>query len=40
MDARLSADQKTLTLLLTEGTKRFESQPFSTVLDTRKILMH
>lgn len=40
MDTRLSADQKTMTLVLTEGTKRFESMPFSTVLDTRKILMH
>jgi hypothetical protein len=38
VDARLSADQKTLTLLLTEGAKRFESQPFATVLDNRKIL--
>jgi hypothetical protein len=38
MEARLSDDQKTLTLILTEGAKRYESQAFSTAVDTRKIL--
>lgn len=38
MEAQLSADQKTLTLVLTEGSKRYESQAFSTAIDTRKRL--
>lgn len=40
VDAELSADQKTLTLVLTEGSKRYESAAFLTVIDTRKILAH
>jgi hypothetical protein len=40
MEAILSPDQKTMTLVLLEGTKRYESQAFPTGIDTRSVLKH